>query len=112
MISPPRSLRRRDVIRLAGLVLATTSIYVLYTDFAVLTTFRKPAPRVLEAHHWGSDGLLTVNPKGPHPIFQLITRAETAWAEKHNRASKTLQEAVVEYERRYRRPPPLGFGAW
>ena len=58
------------------------------------------------------DGLLIVNPNGPHPIFQLIRDAEAAWEAKHTQASKTLDEAVSEYKRRYRRAPPLGFDKW
>ncbi|KAG1729524.1 glycosyl transferase family 90-domain-containing protein [Suillus paluster] len=66
----------------------------------------------LRNHHYGDDGLLVVNPNGPHPIFELIERAEEAWANKLERASKTLGEAVTEYKRRYRRPPPLHFEKW
>ena len=58
------------------------------------------------------DGLLIVNPNGPHPIFQLVRDAEAAWEAKRARASKTLDEAVSEYKRRYQRAPPLGFDKW
>lgn len=66
----------------------------------------------LPAHAFRPDGLLVTNPDGPHPIYELVARAEKAWAEKHRRASRTLDEAVEEYEKRYRRPPPLGFNHW
>ncbi|KAG9311109.1 glycosyl transferase family 90-domain-containing protein [Chiua virens] len=66
----------------------------------------------LGAHTLTPDGLLVVNPDGPHPIFQLIRDAEAAWEAKHARASKTLDEAIAEYRRRYRRAPPLGFDKW
>lgn len=66
----------------------------------------------LPAHAFRPDGLLVTNPDGAHPIYELVARAEKAWAEKHRRASRTLDEAVEEYERRYRRPPPLGFNHW
>ncbi|KAI6142649.1 glycosyltransferase family 90 protein [Pisolithus tinctorius] len=65
-----------------------------------------------EEHTYTPDGLLIVNPNGPHPIFELIRNAENEWNAKLQRASKTLEEAVVEYERRYKRPPPLGFDKW
>ncbi|KAG6827890.1 hypothetical protein H0H92_010053 [Tricholoma furcatifolium] len=70
------------------------------------------APLQLEKHHYRSDGLLEVNPNGPHPIFGLIRNAEAAWEAKLARASKSLHEAVAEYERRYTRLPPPGFDAW
>ena len=66
----------------------------------------------LAKHILTPDGLLHVNPDGPHPIFQLIRDAEAAWEAKRARASKTLGDAVLEYKRRYRRAPPLGFDKW
>lgn len=66
----------------------------------------------LEKHTYLKNGLLEVNPRGPHPIFELISRAEANWETKMNKASKTLEEACREYERRYRRLPPLGFDKW
>jgi hypothetical protein len=59
-----------------------------------------------------SSGLLTVNPDAAHPIFELTRRAEERWASKLSRQSKTLPEAVREYQRRYGRPPPAGFDRW
>ncbi|KIJ07245.1 glycosyltransferase family 90 protein, partial [Paxillus involutus ATCC 200175] len=68
--------------------------------------------RPLEEHTYTPDGLLVVNPNGPHPIFELMRNAEAAWEAKLARASKTLDEAVAEYKRRYKRPPPRGFDKW
>ena len=70
-----------------------------------------PEPE-LGRHTLTPDGLLVVNPRGPHPIFQLIRDAEIAWEAKRARASNTLDAAVAEYRRRYRRAPPLGFDKW
>ena len=64
-------------------------------------------------HTWLDDGLLSVNPEsGVHPILELIERAEKEWKGKLDNASKTLDEAVAEYKRRYGRKPPLGFDDW
>ncbi|KAG2351994.1 glycosyl transferase family 90-domain-containing protein [Suillus spraguei] len=71
-----------------------------------------PSHPPLEDHHYGDNGLLVVNPNGPHPIWELIAGAEEAWAKKLGRASKTLDEAVAEYRRRYYRPPPIHFEKW
>ncbi|KAH7882833.1 glycosyl transferase family 90-domain-containing protein [Phlebopus sp. FC_14] len=68
--------------------------------------------KLLQAHTYTSDGLVIVNPNGSHPIFELMRDAEVAWGEKLARASKTLDEAIVEYKRRYKRAPPLGFDKW
>ncbi|KAJ6629381.1 hypothetical protein B0H10DRAFT_2208785 [Mycena sp. CBHHK59/15] len=75
------------------------------------------APRETEnpalgKHTYRADGLLDVNPDGPHPIFELVERAEAAWAAKVARASSSLRAAVTEYERRYKRAPPRGFDEW
>jgi len=69
-------------------------------------------PLYPEKHTYTPDGLLVVNLNGSHPIFELMRNSEAAWAEKLARASKTLEEAVAEYRRRYRRAPPLGFDKW
>lgn len=66
----------------------------------------------LPDHYWRSDGLLDVNHKGIHPIYELIERAEAKWKTKQRRASKTLKQAVREYRRRYKRLPPKGFDHW
>jgi hypothetical protein len=50
--------------------------------------------------------------EGAHPIFELISRAEKEWEEKLRGASKTFQEVVQEYKRRYKRAPPKGFDHW
>jgi hypothetical protein len=71
-----------------------------------------PKKKPLEAHVYREDGLLEVNPNGAHPILQLIHHAEAEWVDKNARASKTFEEAVAEYERRYHRKPPLGFDIW
>lgn len=47
-----------------------------------------------------------------HPVYQLITDAETKFGNVKSRQSKTLEEAVAEYRRRYRLPPPPNFDKW
>lgn len=66
----------------------------------------------LASHTRLSNGLLEVNPDGGHPILELIKTAEEEWSSKIARASRTLEEAVIEYKRRYNRPPPKGFDDW
>ncbi|KAG2140698.1 glycosyl transferase family 90-domain-containing protein [Suillus clintonianus] len=82
----------------------------LVDDTSQVQEERQPAP--LGDHYYGDDGLLVVNPNGPHPIIELIERAEQAWEKKLDRASNTLSEAVAEYKRRYRRSPPIHFEKW
>ncbi|KAF7534733.1 hypothetical protein G7054_g5968 [Neopestalotiopsis clavispora] len=51
-------------------------------------------------------------PAGSHPMWHLITAAERELEETKQRQSKTLQEAVAEYRRRYKIPPPPNFDKW
>ncbi|TFK73367.1 hypothetical protein BDN72DRAFT_814608 [Pluteus cervinus] len=69
---------------------------------------RKP----LERLNYRPDGMVEVNENGPHPIYELIARAERNWNDKVKRASRTLPDAAREYRRRYHRDPPLGFDKW
>ncbi|KAG8987720.1 Glycosyltransferase Family 90 domain containing protein [Tulasnella sp. 427] len=64
------------------------------------------------AHRYRSDGNLEVNQHGPHPIYEMITWAEKEWKSKNAKASKTLDQAVAEYKRRYGKSPPKGFDKW
>ena len=83
-----------------------------------LAAFLRPTPEPEQLstaagkHIYRDDGLLQVNPDAPHPIFNLMERSEAAWNKKLKRASKKLDDAVAEYERRYKRLPPLGFDQW
>ncbi|KAL0579315.1 hypothetical protein V5O48_002713 [Marasmius crinis-equi] len=67
---------------------------------------------IIQPHHYHTNGFLEVNPAGGHPILELLERAEKEWKEKLARASKSLDEAVREYKRRYKRDPPKGFDKW
>lgn len=85
-------------------------------DYQVKADPNRPlTPAEIEArsrHTFHPNGLLLVNPKGKHPIHQLIERAEQKWKDKLASQSRTLAEAVAEYKQRYRRNPPKGFDDW
>ncbi|GFZ52387.1 hypothetical protein JCM24511_10160 [Saitozyma sp. JCM 24511] len=64
-------------------------------------------------NHVVEGGLLRVNMKSRlHPIYKLIRDARKAWDNKLERQSQSLEEATVEYRRRYGRQPPRGFDKW
>ena len=88
---------------------ARPNSWISDTDDTRVASRKKKA---LEKHTYRTDGLLEVNPDGPHPIFKLIRDAEVAWKNKHRKASKTLREAIGEYKLRYQRDPPRGFDHW
>jgi len=47
-----------------------------------------------------------------HPIHQLITKAEGDFQTVRARQSRSLSDAVAEYRRRYKLPPPPHFDKW
>lgn len=47
-----------------------------------------------------------------HPIHQLISKSEVEFKTLKERQSKSLEEAVAEYRRRYGIPPPPNFDKW
>lgn len=47
-----------------------------------------------------------------HPIDELMENAKIEWEGKVARQSKTPEEAIEEYKRRYKRDPPDGFTEW
>jgi hypothetical protein len=51
-------------------------------------------------------------PAGSHPIWNLVTNAERELEEVKARQSKTLEQAVIEYRKRYNIPPPPNFDKW
>ncbi|THU98640.1 hypothetical protein K435DRAFT_818824 [Dendrothele bispora CBS 962.96] len=64
------------------------------------------------SHVFREDGLVEVNLNSPHPIFEMMEHAERDWNNKLAKASTTLEQAVTEYRRRYKRDPPKGFDKW
>ncbi|CCA67724.1 related to CAP1-Cryptococcus gattii [Serendipita indica DSM 11827] len=58
------------------------------------------------------NGLIDTNMSGRHPVADLIDRGERTWKARLERQSKTLEMAVEEYKRRYKRLPPKGFDDW
>lgn len=65
-----------------------------------------------EQHVNGVDAAYAAMPKQRHPILHLIEKAEEEWEDLLASQSTTLEQAVAEYKRRYKRPPPKGFDVW
>lgn len=60
----------------------------------------------------GSNFKYKTAPVGVHPIQLLVAEAENELGATKARQSKTLQQAVTEYRRRYGIPPPPNFNKW
>lgn len=73
---------------------------------------KKRAVAAPAAHTYRANGLLDVNPRGRHPIFELIELSETQRKRKVDCQSRTFKQAVEEYRRHYQRSPLKGFEIW
>ncbi|KAJ3531730.1 hypothetical protein NM208_g8755 [Fusarium decemcellulare] len=60
----------------------------------------------------GSSEPKQVPESGTHPIKYLVSNAQREFEQVRARQSKTLDEAVQEYRRRYGMPPPPHFDKW
>lgn len=58
------------------------------------------------------NGLLSLTSSKKHPIELLVEQAKAKHVKMVDRQSKTLEEAITEYKRRYSRNPPPGFDHW
>lgn len=58
------------------------------------------------------NGLFGLTGSKKHPIELLVEQAKAKHANMVSRQSKSLEEAITEYKRRYSRNPPLGFDHW
>lgn len=74
--------------------------------------FEKEGGHLFYPAHSASEDDTAIPPNQPHPIHLLISDAKRDWSKKVSRQSRTVREAVEEYERRYGMRPPKGFGAW
>ncbi|KAK2841603.1 hypothetical protein FQN49_006095 [Arthroderma sp. PD_2] len=58
------------------------------------------------------NGTTSTNDDSLHPIERLIDTSRRRFTATHSRQSKTLQQAVAEYRRRYGLHPPPHFDVW
>ncbi|MCJ1384655.1 capsule-associated protein CAP1 [Xylographa soralifera] len=94
------------------LTLLTLSLFAVSTVL-LLRKFKRLDPLLppnQKSSGW-TDSLPPATSKS-HPIHQLINNAEQSLSGTVSRQSKTLIEAVAEYKRRYKIPPPPNFDKW
>ncbi len=97
-------------LRLKLFVLFSLSVVLhLYYVRHSATLFQLGTKRSTLSRH---NGLLSLTNNRQHPIELLVERAKAKHANMLKRQSKTLDEAVTEYKRRYSREPPPGFDQW
>lgn len=99
-----RTLPTRWARRVAGAFLTTITFFYVAFYGLPLTFESSNVPAV-----WLGQYPLTPN---PHPVEVLHRKAYTHFNHLINQQSRTAEEAIAEYVKRYRRNPPPGFREW
>lgn len=115
-----RSMRSRQVLFLVGLLaFAGCSLLYLRSNYSPEINIPLPHSPVLDdsSKPPSDDSSLETTPSPPrtpasHPVWQLISDGEKEYRAMLERQSKTLEEAVTEYRRRYGIAPPPNFDKW
>jgi len=111
-----RRMRSRHILLIVLLTFAGITIYyvrstpptVPIASYTVTPNLQPPAQvpaadtHKAESYHIGT----------AHPIWQLVKDAEQDFEKQLGRQSKSLEQAVTEYRRRYGIPPPPYFDKW
>jgi hypothetical protein len=116
-MQPPKGgrMRSRQVNTLLILLFFVgLTVYLLRTPHHAPPPFDDPPP-AHEPHHENKP--LITKPLSPstaksHPVYQLMSSAQKQFDSVTSRQSKTLEEAVAEYKRRYNVAPPPNFDKW
>ncbi|KAH0556697.1 hypothetical protein GP486_005516 [Trichoglossum hirsutum] len=100
------SVRRRTVTRLLcwftmAIITGLTTLFYLQQTHPVGSRPKSQPPTAVYP-----------NSSSTHPIVQLIGDAEVEFERMRSKQSKSLSEAVAEYRRRYKIPPPPNFDKW
>lgn len=99
-----RSRKSLGLLLLLGIVF--TSLYFLRGSEGVET-------HLLDGHHAHEQNEpLTPVSSLSHPVYNLIKEAESDFQTVKSRQSRSLSDAVAEYRRRYKIPPPPNFDKW
>ncbi|KAL3427079.1 capsule-associated protein [Phlyctema vagabunda] len=114
-----RRMRSRQLLLVIGvLIFAAFSLYTLRQPAISIargtttTDTITKLPSGPEAPASEAEGTPAYHVGSSHPIWQLIKDAEKDFEKKKAAQSKTLDEAVAEYRRRYGIPPPPNFDKW
>ncbi|KAH8909562.1 hypothetical protein BR93DRAFT_965654 [Coniochaeta sp. PMI_546] len=113
-------MRSRQRIALGGvLFLLFWSFYILHSSYIPPAPTPRPKPPIgpvdgpsFEKSASPLEPKPKAPPRGSHPIWHLVKDGESELQALQGRQSKTLSEAVAEYTRRYRVPPPPNFDKW
>ncbi|KAI6710772.1 hypothetical protein JHW43_006700 [Diplocarpon mali] len=117
-----RRMRSRQLLMLVAVVVFTgCTIFYLHTpsqlpgsEYTSADSNSRGSPISPSTAAPGTAALTEEPPRlgNEHPIWQLVRSAEQEFEKVITGQSKTLEEAVTEYRRRYGIPPPPHFDKW
>ncbi|KAJ5364138.1 uncharacterized protein N7496_009851 [Penicillium cataractarum] len=103
---------QRLILLLAIVLLACVSLVLLRPDPTPQNEpLDLPPPEPIR-HPQLHSGQTSYPPEQVHPVASLIQNAQQQFDHVQSRQSKTLAEAVQEYQRRYKMHPPPHFDKW
>ncbi|KAJ5625543.1 hypothetical protein N7510_001852, partial [Penicillium lagena] len=109
---PNGSMRKQRLIFLLTIVvLACFTLVLVRPSQSSAPPLDLPPPEPIQHPHVHA-GQTSFPPEQGHPISRLIQTAQQSFDDVRSHQSKTLAEAVKEYERRYKMHPPPHFDKW
>jgi Ni/Co efflux regulator RcnB len=108
----------RTRIRRLLILLATIALLSYFFGNTLQTAYQSAAvlrrrSEYLDNERWEEEHLGPhISEFEKHPIEQLMENAKKEWEEKVSRQSRTPEEGIKEYKRRYKRDPPDGYTEW
>ena len=106
-------LRSRKVIALIVLLLTAICTLYLLRSPQQIRNLEESAASLLQDHHAHEENAPLLPASSLlHPIHQLVSEAESDFQTLRARQSRSLGDAVAEYRRRYKIPPPPHFDQW
>ncbi|KAL1297083.1 hypothetical protein AAFC00_004667 [Neodothiora populina] len=105
---------KRTIVAIGSLSIAGFAIFSFWGSFIGSTYSTHSTQPMGPLGNPPSDVLrpLSIASTKAHPIDALVRESESAFTSLLQRQSKTLEDAVAEYRRRYQIPPPPQFDKW
>ncbi|EXJ73106.1 uncharacterized protein A1O5_04255 [Cladophialophora psammophila CBS 110553] len=106
-------IRSRKLLALILLVgTAALTLYLLQSP-GQIQTLEESTASLLQGHHAHEENQPLLPASSLlHPIHQLVAQSESDLQTLRARQSRSLSDAVAEYRRRYKLPPPPHFDKW
>src|ERR1700733_9881481 len=106
-------LKSRKFVAVVILLLTALCTLYLLRSPEQIQSLEESASSLLQDHHAHEENTPLLPASSLlHPIHQLVSQAESDFQTLRARQSRSLNDAVAEYRRRYKIPPPPHFDKW